>query len=334
MKQSRKKKTKQGLKNFVFTLGQVYLAFFVLWVILRFLVQDALWWTMLLNTYPFLVTVPALLFALVFWRFGKKIQAIAFFSLIIFMFVINYGALFWPNGAGAVENGRSFTIMTYNIQFDNGHEDDMIDAIRSADADIVGLQEVLLRHTNRLEAEFSEQYPHRLFAEPEFLTDVAILSKYPITEVKQFVLQPRRMSMHAVLDVDGEPLHLIVVHLTPNQLGSLDGQPLRLRLRERYTIRLTEVTGLLLELQNIDGPVVLLCDCNFSETSQAYRKLAAVLKEVHREIGWGFGKSNGNPAYQRVDYIWYSEGIEPLSYHFSERAASDHKPIFATMQFE
>ncbi|MEM7334773.1 MAG: endonuclease/exonuclease/phosphatase family protein, partial [Chloroflexota bacterium] len=162
-----------------------------------------------------------------------------------------------------------------------------------------------------------------------------ILSKYPLIEAKPFELMPRRMSMHAVLDVEGQPLHVIVLHLTPNQLGDLEGQSLPARLRERFTIRSNEITELIIELQKIDAPVLVLCDCNFAETSQAYQRLHEHLNEVHRAIGWGFGKSNGDPlAYQRVDYIWFSDSLAPQSVRFEDAAASDHKPIFATFQFE
>lgn len=332
MKTSKRKKKKKE-RQLLLRIGQLYLAFFIIWVILRFLVQDAVWWVALLNTYPFLVTLPALLLAIFLFLKKHRRLALSFVVLIGGVFILNYGRLFWPNGVSQADNGRSLTTMTYNIKFNNENDAAMLNAIRQADADVVGLQEVLLDHTTLFEEELADLYPHRLFAEPEFRTDVALLSKYPIIEVKPFVLLPRRMSMHAVLDVEGTPLHVIVVHLTPTQLGSLDGQALNLRVRERYTMRKIEVTGLILEIQNIDDPVLLLCDCNFAETSEVYRQLDTHLDEVHGEIGWGFGKGNGVPvAYQRVDYIWYANGVVPTAVQFSDPALSDHKPILATMR--
>lgn len=318
-------------------IGIFYLAFLIIWIGLRFLVQDSVWWVALLNTYPFLITLPALVLSvLLLWRGSTWIGAGLMIG-VVFIFILNFGALFWPNQPLKVANGRSFTVMTYNIKFNNGDDEAMLAAIHSADADIVGLQEVTLNHTSLLETELGALYPYRVFAQPEFNTDVAILSKYPVEELATFVLQPRRMSMHAILDVEGDPLHLFVVHLTPTQLGDLDGQSLNLRVRERFSIRLAEVTGLILELNKIEAPAIILCDCNFVESSQAYRNLSAHVKDVHREIGWGFGKSNfllDLPfPLQRVDYVWYSEGVQPTAVGFSDRGRSDHKPILATFEF-
>lgn len=326
-------KRKERAKKWLLRLGQLYLAFFVVWVALRFLVQDAVWWVALLNAYPFLVTFPALILLILLFLAQHRALATIFVLLLMGLFILNFGRLFWPNDV-AEGGGETFTAVTYNIQFNNEDDEAIIDSIRQMDADIIGLQEVLSRKISLFDDALAEKYPYRLFTEPEFLTDVALLSKYPIVEVVPFTLQPRRMSLHAIINVEGQPVHVIVVHLTPTQLGSLDGQSLNLRVRERFTIRFLEVTEIIHELQKIDEPVIVLCDCNFAETSQVYRQLDEQLDEVQGEIGWGFGKSNGEPfVYQRVDYIWYSPELVPTAVSFGEQASSDHKPVMATFQF-
>ncbi len=327
-------KSKARVQLFFVRLSQLFIGVMIIWLLLRLALGDIIWWVALITTYPFLLTFPALLLAIILAVMKKRWLSLGLVALLVINFIWSWGPLFGPNQSYA-GNGRSFTVMTYNVKFNNEHEDDMIEAIRQADADIVGLQEILLRHTERLGAEFEEQYPYKLFTQPEFLTDVVIMSKFPVIEAKPFQLMPRMMSMHVVLDVEGQPLHVIALHLTPNQLGSLEGQSLRSRIRERFTIRSNEITELIFELQTIEDPVLILCDCNFAETSQVYGRLHEHLNEVHRAIGWGFGKSNGDPlAYQRVDYIWFSDGLAPQSVRFEDPAASDHKPIFATFQFE
>ena len=316
-------------------IGRVYLALFLFWLLLTIIVQDTLWWNAILTTYPFLVTAPGLIIViLLWWRQEKKVAA-AIFVLLAGHFVFHYGVLFWPNQTGQVINGRSFTVMTYNIKFNNGNDESMLDAIRQADADIVGLQEITLDHTALLEEQLSSQYPHRVFAEPEFQTDVALLSKYPVVELKTFTMQPRRMSMHVVVDVDGQLLDLIVVQMTPNEFDNLNGQSLRIRTRERYNIRRVEVTDLIIELnQNTSNPAIVLCDCNLVETSEVYRFLAKRMHDAYKDVGWGFGKTFWQTRIPipmvRSDYIWYSDGLNPTRVQFSDRGPSDHRPLLAT----
>jgi endonuclease/exonuclease/phosphatase (EEP) superfamily protein YafD len=154
-------------------------------------------------------------------------------------------------------------------------------------------------------------------------------------EIKPFVLQPRRMSLHAIIDVEGQLIDLLVVHLMPDQFTKLNGQSLNLHTRERFNIRRVEVTDLLIELQHdTQYPAVVLCDCNFAETSEVYRMLAREVNDVHREIGWGFGKTAWSDLLvmpvMRVDYIWYSDALTPIYTSFGDRAASNHRPLIAT----
>lgn len=329
---------KNSIQQLIKTAAFAYIILFLLWLLLRLIVQDTLWWNAVLTSYPFLVTLPGWLLVGLLWFVAQERQwALGIGGLLVGLFLFQYGALFVPKFGAGGENGRSITALTYNVNFLNSDQDGMIEAIRAADADIVGLQEVTLQHTELIEAELSEQYPYRVFADPEFRSDVSLLSKYPVVELKQFVLLPRRMSLHAVVDVDGQLIDVIVVHLTPNEFRQRDGQSLPLRMRERYNLRRVEVTDILLELQqDTDNPALLLCDCNFTETSQVYRLLDREMTDVYKQAGWGLGRTqflSGIPLpLVRVDYIWHTGEFGETAVSFPDRAASDHRPLLATLE--
>lgn len=317
-------------------IERLYLALMLMWLVLRLLTQDAIWWVAILNSYPFIATAPGwLLLWVLIWR-RKFRQALRVAGVLGGLFIWQYGALFWPNGIGE-RNGRELSIMTYNVKFNNGDPDAVLAVIKSANVDVVGLQEVTLEYTNLLDTELSEQYPHRVFANPEYESDVALLSKYPVVELLPFTLSPRRMSLHAVLDVEGRPIDVLVVHLMPNQYNQLNGQTPWLRTRERFNIRRVEVTDVLIELQrNTANPALLLCDCNLTETSQLYGILDDQLTDVFRAVGWGFGRTaqlGSLPvAIQRIDYIWHTGEFEATAVRLGDAASSDHRPVVATLK--
>lgn len=89
---------------------------------------------------------------------------------------------------------------------------------------------------------------------------VVLLSKYPITRqvVHDLDTQP---FIEATLDIDGRPLHVIAVHtmapVTPDKRLERDAQ-------------LADIGAL---VASLDGPVLLMGDCNLTVASPAWRDL-------------------------------------------------------------
>jgi endonuclease/exonuclease/phosphatase (EEP) superfamily protein YafD len=81
-------------------------------------------------------------------------------------------------------------------------------------------------------------------------------------------------------------------------------------------------------IRNSDGPIIVLCDCNLTETTTAYARLDQVLEDAFGEVGWGFGHTI-HPAgldlrLQRIDYVWYTSHFVPLSARVIADGTSDH----------
>jgi endonuclease/exonuclease/phosphatase (EEP) superfamily protein YafD len=126
-----------------------------------------------------------------------------------------------------------------------------------------------------------------------------------------------------------------VVHLSPNGLGRNPvDQYVRLA-QERFAQRAAEVARLEQALRALREPALLLCDCNLTDTSQAYARLATFMSDSFREAGWGFGHSSFSrrPPFQaqRLDYVWHSDRLVALEAFVGPEGGSDHRPVVARL---
>jgi endonuclease/exonuclease/phosphatase family metal-dependent hydrolase len=154
----------------------------------------------------------------------------------------------------------SLTIMTYNVLYATP-DSATIRAIRTANADIVGLQEVSEPRLRHIAHELGYYYYHNEEHEANGPHDTGILSRYPIS-------RPTRYGATIYLTVD-DPIHVANVHLS-----AYPYQPYKLRddeldpeeaVAEARMERLPEIQPVLEHLQDpVDegDPVVLMGDFN------------------------------------------------------------------------
>ena len=105
--------------------------------------------------------------------------------------------------------------------------------------------------------------------------------------------------------------------------------------KERYGHREKETMQLKQMIQDLDGPVLLMCDCNMTDTSEAYARLDTVLDDSFRETGWGMGHTLQPPQLfpvQRIDYVWHTDEFEALYAYVGQDGGSDHLPIVAKLR--
>jgi vancomycin resistance protein VanJ len=134
-----------------------YTILIALWLALRMLFADRLWWLALLNTLALglFVPLPALAIATL-WRrpqvplIGLALPAIAFVAL--------YGELFLP-GAGTPAGEPLVTAMTFNVLTSNKNTAAIVAAIRAGRPDIVGMQELTSGKRAALMSELEHEYP-------------------------------------------------------------------------------------------------------------------------------------------------------------------------------
>lgn len=64
--------------------------------------------------------------------------------------------------------------------------------------------------------------------------------------------------------------------------------------------------------------------------------LSEVLQDSHQVAGWGLGHTTlVEPfpfRFQRVDYVWYGQGLTAVNTHIGQTGGSDHHPVITTLQ--
>ncbi|MFQ4139435.1 endonuclease/exonuclease/phosphatase family protein [Nodosilinea sp. PGN35] len=317
-------------------LGWLYIGAIALWFGLRLVFFDRFWWLALLNTIAFYLFVPVgLLLPLGIWlRLRGMLLGL---TLPIALFVGQFGPLFLPEWAASAPASQSFRVMSFNLLWSNENYAQTAQSIRAAAPDIVGFQEVRPPNIEALSAALPD-YPYSVFHQSDHYHTVGLVSRWPIVTSEQFPDPTFKRGLQSVIDLDGTPLTVIVAHLAPNNmplrpLGKFVGQT-----QERYARRAAEVGQLKQAVQNRDRPVVLLCDCNMTDTSETHAQLKSVLTDSFQQVGWGLGHTLrlGNIPWpvQRLDYVWHTADLQAVSARVGDRAGSDHHPVVATLQMK
>jgi vancomycin resistance protein VanJ len=196
-------------------------------------------------------------------------------------------------------------------------------------ADLVALAEYELSEADQLHERLTAVYPyHALYP---YSTDVALFSRYPILE--QRLIRSRLLRsplLRVVVDVQGLAVTVYVIHLTsPDVIGLPWAYDDAERDRE---LALVET-----HLAEENGPLLVLCDCNLTDQSDAYRALSARLTDAFRKAGRGMGFTFPSqrrfvPLLVRLDYIWHSDHFATLDARtLDDSGTSDHHPVIASL---
>jgi vancomycin resistance protein VanJ len=345
--------------SFWLWLGWFYVLFTSVWLSLRLLFFDRLWWVALLNYIAIYLFVPLpLLLAASFWQ--HRWRLLLGLSIPTVAFILLYGTLFLP----ALTNppaGRDITVMSFNVLLGNLDHAPLVRAIRASKPDILGLQEFTPELAKPLMQDLAADYPYSTLAllDQEGVEAVGILSRFPIeTESAfplpgnragiryptkaEFIAPGDRIASSAVIQIDGQRIKVVSVDGVHNPTP---GKPLNQWASvatQHYAQKAAEVQRLERELRGDGGPFLLLCDCNLADTSQAYAQLASFAKDSFREAGWGFGHTINVPVGmfflpigQRMDYIWHSPEFTALEASVGRDAgSSDHLPVIAKLRLK
>jgi vancomycin resistance protein VanJ len=267
------------------------------------------------------------------WRWGL----IALQVPGIVLFAGLYGALLLPRSTGVVSAEDTFTVATYNIIASQSNPADVVNVIATMDADITGLVEMGPAHSAQIERDLATQYPYQVHYPLLPVQGVSLLSRYPIVEEQIFRPQPDSMlHLRAVIDVDGVPLVVYVVHPPP---------PGRVMSPLTYDTarRDTDIEVLRRDwLAHESGPVIVVGDFNMSDLSDPYRAMDADFDDAFRAAGHGLGFTfpaqmpvGVLPRLLRIDYVWYNHtltAVDAAVWHDS--GTSDHRPVIAELAFK
>jgi endonuclease/exonuclease/phosphatase (EEP) superfamily protein YafD len=141
--------------------------------------------------------------------------------------------------------------------------------------------------------------------------------------------------LHAKLEVDGQPFHLVGLHLATVRRGL---EALRARhiggMKENIELRRweSEVARAYAE-DKVDGPLVVVGDLNMPVESRIYRRYWGDLTNAFDECGFGYGYTKHTRLFGvRIDHVltddrWRCHGVE-----VGDGRGSDHDPVIAELE--
>jgi len=231
--------------------------------------------------------------------------------------------------------------MTWNIAAGHGDIAQIAETIRQSSADIVALQEVDVRWSDRssfvdqadslakslrMEMRFAPIYSLEDSAQvkPARQFGVALLSRYPIVEFRNHNLT--RLStqqqgaaptsapgfLEATIDVRGTKLRAFSTHLD---------------YRQDPAVRKHQVSEMLAIIGKSATHSILFGDLNAGPASPEMRPLLASMHDAWpASAGAGLTYPASAPV-KRIDYVLMSDGFDVSRAQVPETQASDHRPV-------
>lgn len=227
-------------------------------------------------------------------------------------------------------------VMTLNMKSAAFGLDGIVSAIRAADPDIVGLQEVdvgtrraggidqaaeLARRTG---LSYSVHFPVSKVGDGDY--GLAILARWPLSGswVRPLHvyrgIEPRRFA-RAEADMGDRRIAIYVTHFS--------------HLPHRGLLRLGQAEQVLRAMAHDPLPKVLLGDFNEVAASRGIRRLSSVLTDAFAHAGSGPSGTYPLPVplgpTLRFDYVFASRELEPVSSRVLQGGASDHHAVIADL---
>ena len=264
----------------------------------------------------------------------------------------------------APETRHQLRVMTYNTQgmaINKGMTTKMamLRYINAQDADIVCLQEVLVyKNENRLTLpklrDAMSQYPYtyydfKLYNSRRQFGNV-VFSRYPLIN-KQTIRFESKSNISSQCDVvvGKDTLRLIVNHLESFKLTkddlNLDSLTTNLKqenwldqkLRSASRLRRTQVGTLRKAIRQSPYPVIAVGDFNSLPISWVYWRMNMSMHDCWAESS--LGKYGSTYRYDwwlraRIDYIFTSRKLKPISCEIGYASYSDHYPVIGTVGWD
>jgi vancomycin resistance protein VanJ len=199
--------------------------------------------------------------------------------------------------------------------------------------DVVALHEVTPEQAQQIVPLTTAEYPYHVLNPTDNGEGLILLSRYPIENYEFFHPLPESHSnVRAVITVSGAPVTVYAVHLQRPHLVTF---PFGYDVSDHDA----EVADLQDRLRAETGPVLVLCDCNMSDQSDAYQTLDKLLDDAFRRAGQGLGFTfrfrRYLPFMARIDYVWYSDDFVATDARtWGDSGSSDHRPVIATLSLK
>ena len=257
-------------------------------------------------------------------------------SLLLVLVACSEVTLKPPPAAPAANQVR---VMSYNVNFGIAGDRKTIDAIETAGADIVFLQETNTRWERAIVKRLADRYPHHRFADPEGwpASGMGVVSKDPIVSIDQL---PKAaggpfFAWRVVIDTKLGRLQVLNVHLRPPisdggswVVGYWSTRDVRRGEIEHHAAALDpKLPTLVVGDFNEEGDgraVELLRDRGFTD---------AIAERVGNKRTWEWPVGSITLRFQ-LDHILHDDHFIAVNAAVVEGGRSDHKPIWADLELD
>lgn len=245
-----------------------------------------------------------------------------------------------------LSNEKGLSIMSYNVRMFNRWKwidndsigKNIINFVKSKDADIVLFQEYYILEKEKLDYE----YKYIKTQKKDNKTGLAIYSKYPIINKGSLNLENTSNNI-IFIDIIKEKdtvriynFHLQSLQLNTNEenFGQENSEKLIARLKESFKIQ-AEQTNVFLEHEKAwKGKKIVAGDFNNTSYSWVYNQIVNDKTDAFLEAGEGFGKTFNYWFPLRIDFILTDKNTSVNSYQsFQKQKNSDHFPILTNISF-
>ena len=232
----------------------------------------------------------------------------------------------------------SFTVATWNMEWDDPGGPDAITGLAELDADVVVLQELTPEQAAVVDASaaVTERYPYRRLEPGSVRDGLGLLSRRPLDDVEY---REDPASIRATLGGPGDPITILTAHPHSPRIRTRGPGPFDLPVgydvsaRDR---RLAEIRTRVEAAIALGPPVLVVGDFNVAPTEAADRDLTSGLFDAHVEVGegpgWTWRPELIGPlplGLLRIDRILSTSDLVPVESRVVCRSVGDHCQVLA-----
>ncbi len=251
-----------------------------------------------------------------------------------------------PHQFSSQQKTQSLSVVALNLRYYSYGFDKVITAINDLNADIYLLSENSIKPGKVKELK-KKVYPRKFYMGQ--MEGTAIISRYPVisfreikfptrqaslhigNKIEEMHLNPFRSFVHAVVDVNGVPVHAISVRFIAGR--SWDKRPQSVIPWTFYVLgeQIKEISFFQEYIKGLEGPVIFGGDLNATPSSIVLNKLNEVAVDVYLQdhVWGGFTFWSRFPSFARLDYIFCMNETQAVKSEMPDIVVSDHYPVYA-----
>lgn len=201
---------------------------------------------------------------------------------------------------------------------------EMIDLIKTHNADLVSIQEIDDLWAQELKDCMSDFYPSMVMLPDTGFQGLAILSRYPLEYIDTFHFEGNP-SLHGIISTpNNKRLNLLSIHTAP----AVDD--------ESYQDLVSHLKVLSNRIQQFDAPYITLGEYNavsWSNEITAFKKSAG-LKDSRKGMSPTYPSGQVDLLEIPVDHIFYSNHLQCVEFKTLDGKETNHLGIMGTYEFK